>query len=197
MGAPATNENEPVLPANDTRSGVSLTTRRPGVRRDRVVEPRGRREVGDADPEVVDDASAAHRAVMDGLGAVAVGIEQERSVVVVAVLRPAPRCPIAGESGRGTGLPEQVDLLTRGSDEAHMQSPGRRILIVRARQREVLPLGERPGPVGLLDPERLEHGVVEALRRGPVAGADGHVVEHGPGTVVTERTGLEIASGTG
>ena len=53
-----------------------------------------------------------------------------------------------------------------------------RVLGVGRREREVVPLGEARVAVGRLDAQRLEHRVVEGLRRGAVGDPDGHVVEH-------------------
>ena len=64
---------------------------------------------------MVDHAVAAQLAVVDGLGAVAVRVEQERAVVVVAV--PAARARLAGiaVAGAHAGLPERLDVLARGA----------------------------------------------------------------------------------
>jgi hypothetical protein len=48
-----------------------------GVRRDRGVERPRRGDVRDPYPQVVDDPAGAQRVVVDGLGAVAVGVEQD------------------------------------------------------------------------------------------------------------------------
>src|SRR3954470_3822436 len=71
----------------------------PGMRCDPRVEGPRRGDVRDPDPEVVDDAAGAQGVVMDGLGAVAVWVEQKAAVVVVAVLRARPGravVPVAG-----------------------------------------------------------------------------------------------------
>jgi hypothetical protein len=66
----------------------------PENRRDRLVEALRRLEVGDADPEMVDDVLAlASATVVDGLGAVAVRVEEEGAVVVVVVLGPRAGSP--------------------------------------------------------------------------------------------------------
>jgi hypothetical protein len=75
---------------------------------------------------VVDDSLAPGVAVMGGLDAVAVRIEQERSVVVVAVLRPRARCALVGVTGRGTGLPELIDLLPARRCERDVEPAGAR-----------------------------------------------------------------------
>src|SRR5918999_3472028 len=68
----------------------------PEDRRDRLVEPLRRLEVGDADPEVVDDVLAlAGATVVDGLGAVAVRVEEKTAVVVLVVLGPRARPAVA------------------------------------------------------------------------------------------------------
>jgi hypothetical protein len=79
--------------------------------RDRLVEPLRRRDVGDADPEVVDVDGRAQPAVAHRLDAVAVGIEQERAVVVVAVLGARSRRTVVLKARFGPGAPELVDLL--------------------------------------------------------------------------------------
>ena len=117
--------------------------------------------------------------MMNGLGAVAVGIEQERAVVAVAVLGSRARLAVVGEPGLGSDAPERVDLLDRRRDEADVEPPGDRVLRIGARQQEVLPLRERARSVGLVDSEGGQHCVVETLRCGPVADADRDVVEHG------------------
>ena len=48
---------------------------------------------------------------MDRLDAVAVGVEQEAAVVVVAVLRPRTRLAVALEAGVHARLPGLVDAL--------------------------------------------------------------------------------------
>jgi hypothetical protein len=127
------------------------------------------------------------RRVNHGFGAVAVGVEQKAAVVVVAVLRARPGRAVVAVTGVDSGPPEVVDLVPRCGAEADVQ-PGRdRMLDVRGRQREVVPLGELgaavakvAGGAGLLDPDRAEHGLVEALGRAAVAHPDRHVVEHQP-----------------
>ena len=173
--------------------GLVVPHAQAGVRGDRLVEAPARGDVGDADPEVVDDPARAQRAVMDGLGAVAVGIKQERPVVVAAVLGPRPRSSVLGVPGSGALPPELVDLLARGRDERDVEPPGERTCVIGAGQREVLPLREHAGPVGPVDTQWRQDRVVEALGRGPVGHADRHVVEHasvtrrGPESRLRER----------
>ena len=95
-------------------------------RRDGLVEARRGLEVGDADPEVIDDRSLAQRAVVHGFGAVAVRVEEERAVVVVAVLRTQPGRAVVWVARGGTRLPELVDVSTRRGGEADVQPPRHR-----------------------------------------------------------------------
>ena len=59
---------------------------------------------------------------MDRLDAVAVRVEQERAVVVVAVVRPWPGRPVVGVPGLRARLPERVDVLVRGSNEPDVEA---------------------------------------------------------------------------
>jgi hypothetical protein len=87
-------------------------------RREGLPEALGRVEVANADPEVVDHVLAlTHTAVVHGLGAVAVRIEDERAVVVVMVLRSETRLAVASVAGARRRLPERVDLVARARDE--------------------------------------------------------------------------------
>ncbi len=128
---------------------------------------------------MIDHAASAHRPVVDRLGAVAVRVEQKRAVVVLRVLRPRPGWAVVPIAGRGAGPPEVVDVRTRGRHEPDVEVPRGRLLRVGRRQREVVPLGEGLARVASLDSDRAEHGLVEALRRLTVRGANRHVVEHG------------------
>ena len=116
--------------------------------------------------------------VVDGLGAVAVGVEQEAAVVVVAVLGPRPRRAVVAVARLRAGAPERLDVLARARAEGDVQPARDRVRGVGRREREVVPLGEARVAVGGLDAQRLEHRVVEGLRRGAVGDPDGHVVEH-------------------
>ena len=90
--------------AEATHHGELRAVGRPGlapeprVLRHELVEGGRALDVRDADPEVVDVPAAAQLAVVGRLGAVAVGVEQERAVVVVPVLRPTGcrRLPVGG-----------------------------------------------------------------------------------------------------
>src|SRR5215210_2030619 len=82
----------------------------PRVRREALVEAARRGNVRHAEPEVV-DPTAAHRAVMDGLDAVSVGVEQERAVVVAPILRSRAGPAVVLAAGVGARKPERVDVL--------------------------------------------------------------------------------------
>jgi hypothetical protein len=146
------------------------------MRRDGLVEALRRGDVGDADPEVVDPAALSHRAVVHGFGAVPVRVEEERAVVVVAVLRAQAGRAIVAVAGVGAGAPELVHALTRRRDERDVEPPRHRLLFVGPREREVVPLRV----CRLLDAERPQHGLVEALRRLAVRDTNRDVVEHAP-----------------
>ena len=135
--------------------------------------------------------------MVDGLGAVAVGIEQERAVVVAAVLRPGPGLPVVGVAGLGARLPEGVDLLAGGRPEAHVEAPRRRLGVVGAGEREVLPFREGPGPVALVDAQGRQDRLVEPLRGLPVVDADRHVVEHREDTLGERVLGSTTAPSRG
>jgi hypothetical protein len=92
---------------------------------DGLVEALGRGHVGDADPEVVDDAAGAHGPVVDRLGAAAVGVEQERAVVVRHVLGPRTGRAVVAVPGGRAHPPELVDRGTRAHAEADVQPAGR------------------------------------------------------------------------
>jgi hypothetical protein len=68
------------------------------------------RHVRYSHPEVVDHPSGAQIVVVNGLSAVSVGVEQEAPVVVVPVLGPWARSPVAAEAGVGAHPPELVHL---------------------------------------------------------------------------------------
>ena len=64
---------------------------------------------------MVDLAGLALAGDVDGLDAVAVGIEQEGAVVLGRVLRPRAGLAVAGEAGFDAGAVEGVDELVRGA----------------------------------------------------------------------------------
>ena len=87
----------------------------------RQVEALRRRDVGNANPEVVDRAAAADRTVVDGLGAVPVRVEEEGPVVVAAVLWTRSGLAVALVAGTVADLPEAVDVLPRRRREADVE----------------------------------------------------------------------------
>jgi len=88
------------------------------VRRDDLVEALRRRDVRDANPEMVDHAAGAQRAVMHRLGTVPVGVEQEGAEVVVAILGTQARCPVVPRR-RVTGL---VSVACESEKSSHSAS---------------------------------------------------------------------------
>jgi hypothetical protein len=131
---------------------------------------------------VVDVALAGHAAVVHGLDAVAVRVEEERAVIVTRVLRTQACLTVALVAGFDAALPERIDLGARARPEADVQTARR---CVTVRDREVTPLGELRAAVAelagrsrLLESDRAQHGLVEALRRLTVADADRDVVDH-------------------
>jgi HAD superfamily hydrolase (TIGR01509 family) len=158
--------------------GAVVVLTQAGVRGDRVVEGPGAVQVGHPDPQVVDDPAPARALVVDRLGAVAVGVEQERAVVVGPVLGPDARRAVVAVAGVDAGLPGLLDPVAVARHEADVQPAGDRVLGVGRGHAEVLPLAEGPGAVALIDAERLQDDVVEALSGAAVAGAYRHVVEH-------------------
>jgi hypothetical protein len=107
------------------------------------VEPLRPPEVSDADPEVVDHVVAVARtAVVDGLRAVAVRVDQQGAVVLLVVLRPQPRLTVARVAGLRSCAPERVDVLTRACDERDMQAARQRPVFARLRHTEIVPLVE-------------------------------------------------------
>ena len=117
-------------PENCARSGVSVPEPQARVRRDRLVEPLRRGDVGDADPQVVDVAAGAQRLVVDGLDAVAVGIEQNAAVVVGAVLRPRPGRPVVAVSGAVPARQNSSTSSRDGATNADVQAARHRVLRV-------------------------------------------------------------------
>src|SRR6202035_62092 len=98
-GRPCTAELAPLLPASSLAQA--------SVSGHGVIEGRCAREVSHADPEVVDAAATADGGVDDCLGAVPVGVAQERSVVAVGVLRALPWFAVVLAAGADTCPPER------------------------------------------------------------------------------------------
>jgi hypothetical protein len=92
---------------------------------------------------MVDDVVARARATqVDGLGAVAVRVEQEGAVVVGAVPWPRPWLPVAWMTGLRADLPERVDVLARAGDERHVKAMGDRTVFPCLRDAKVARLVE-------------------------------------------------------
>src|ERR671918_561108 len=151
----------------------------PEDRRDRLVEALRRLEVGDADPEVVDDVLALARAtVVDSLGAAAVRVEEEGAVVVVVVLGPRAGLAVARMARLRARVQERVHLLARARPERDVQAARHRTVLARLRDPEVVPLVEMPARMRDRVAERREDGLVEAPARLAVGDAGRDVVEH-------------------
>src|SRR5207249_11189937 len=125
----------------------------------------------DPDPEMV-DGPAGDVAVVDRLGAVAVRVEEERAVVVVAVLRARTGWAVVPVARLRPDAPELVDLRARAGIEADVEAARHRMLAGRRGEREILPLGEVLVAVRPLAADRPQHGLVEPLRRLTVGHAD-------------------------
>src|SRR5205085_8725215 len=91
-------------------------------RRDPLVEVARDGDVGNAEPEVVDDPVLSHRVVVHRLGAVPVRIEQEAAVVIRPVLRPGARLAVGLVTGLGADAPELVDVLAGWCGKADVQA---------------------------------------------------------------------------
>jgi hypothetical protein len=124
---------------------------------------------------VVDQSAAARIVVIDRLGAVAVGVEEECAVVRRRVFGARAGLAIALVAGGSSDAPELVDECARRRDEPDMQS-ARRIGILEDEQFVVAP--RRPAvPVMFRDAERRQNELVEALRRLAVGCANRDVIE--------------------
>src|SRR5205085_7544547 len=69
-----------------------------------------------------DAAARSHAVVVHGFRAVAVGVEQERPVVRLAVPWPRPRLAVARIPGLGAGVPEGVHMLAGRRGERDVQT---------------------------------------------------------------------------
>jgi hypothetical protein len=133
---------------------------------DRLVEPLRRSEVGHADPEVVDDVLALARAtVVDGLGAIAVRVEEEGAVVGLVIPRPETRVAVARMTRLRARAPERVDFLARARNERDVQTARHRPIFASLRHPEVVPLVEMIPRVRDNVTERREDCLVEAPAR--------------------------------
>src|SRR5204863_5945985 len=110
---------------------------------------------------------------MPGLGAVAIGIEEESAVVVIAVFRPRAGSAVVAVAAFRSRPPERVDKLARSRAEADVKVARDGVIVVGGRERELpLPDGVLLVSPRALDPDRPQHGVVEALGRLAVGHAD-------------------------
>src|SRR5690242_10074477 len=91
---------------------------------------------------MVDQMAVGYAAVGDRFGAVAVGVEQERAVVVLAVLRPRTGCAVVSIPGLCPDAPELVHQLPRRRGEADVEAARRGMPGVGSRERE-LPFPDR------------------------------------------------------
>src|SRR5262245_2798617 len=118
-------------------------------------------------------------AVVDSLRTVAVRVEQERAVVVLPVMRPRAGHAVVSMPGVCTDAPELVHELLRRRGESNMEVSRDWIVAVGRGERELsLPDGVFLVTAAPPDPDRLQHGVVDRLRRLAVGRADRDVVEH-------------------
>jgi hypothetical protein len=127
---------------------------------------------------VVDQVALAHEVVVDGLGAVAVGVEQEAAVVVGAVLGARAGLAVVAVAGVDAGLPERVHVLARRRGEADVHAARDRLLVVGRGERELVVVDEPVLGPDALGAERSQHDVVEAGGGLQVGGAEGDVVPH-------------------
>src|SRR5438128_1673700 len=100
---------------------------------------------------MVDAARLAPPSVVHGLHAVAVRIDEKRPVVVLAVLRTRPRCPVVRIAGFCADAPELLDDRPGRREEGDVQPAGDRLLPGRLGEREVAPLRVRISAERLLE----------------------------------------------
>jgi hypothetical protein len=81
-----------------------------GMGRDGLVEVLPGSDVGDAHPYMVDHAVSPQRTVVDRLGAVSIGIEQEAAVIVAAVFGAQAGRAVVAEACLRPHSPERVDV---------------------------------------------------------------------------------------
>jgi hypothetical protein len=149
-----------------------------GLTGDGLVKPLRRGDRRDSHPEMIDVAAAPKRAVANGLGAVSIGIDEERAVVVGAVFGARAGRPVVPVPRRRARLPEAVDVRPGRRGERDVQAPGHRLPGRGRRQREVVPLDQLLAGVGLLDLDRAQHRLVELPGRSKVGRPDPDMVEH-------------------
>ena len=95
---------------------------------------------------MVDQVAVGDEVVVDRLGAVAVGVEQEAAVVVVAVLGAQAGLAVVAVAGVDAGLPERVDVLARRRGEADVEAARRGLLGVRGREARTGPIRRASRP---------------------------------------------------
>src|SRR5207248_5902616 len=111
--------------------------------------------------------------VMDGLGAVPVGIEHERAVVILTVLRTQAGLAVALVARGGRRTPRCIDSVPGRRRERDMQAPGHRPVVARLREPEAVPFVEVLAGVRDRKSERREQRLVETPTRVAVGDADG------------------------
>ena len=142
---------------------------------------------------MVDHAGLATGAVVDGLDAVAGGVEDEGAVVVGPVGGPWAGWPVVLVAELDHRLPPVVDLAAAVGAEADMQTTRHRPLHGFLADREVVPLHEPAALERLRPVEELERAAVEAAAGLEVWQTDPDVVDH-----TSEATPHEcIAPGVG
>ena len=115
---------------------------------------------------------------MDGLDAVAVGVEQERAVVVRLVVGSLSRSSRVDQPVGRAHAPERVHVRATRGHEPDMESAGHRSRLRRLQKREVVPLDEPFVRVCHFDPELAEHGPVDRLGRAAIGHPNRDMVEH-------------------
>jgi len=134
--------------------------------------------------------------LVDGLDAVAVGIEQEGAVVGRAIVAARSGRAVVAVARVDTCLPERVDLRAVTGAEADVQPAGHGVLRVRRPNPPVVPSDHVGARVARLDAQGAQHGAIEALRRREIGVADTDVVEHRGNATVARPSGRALFTGT-